>query len=117
MPTPDNFANWLFRQGHQPVQAGRRGRASRHDGGHQDLLGGLWRFDCDQRLQQLQHGQRLHAEIHRLHDHAGDRLDSSKFYTTASTCKIAGSANPVTKLPDVFKAITTSLTKPRLITN
>jgi Flp pilus assembly protein TadG len=43
--------------------------------------------------------------------------DSSKFYTTASTCNIAGSANPVTKLPDVFKAITTTLTKPRLITN
>jgi hypothetical protein len=43
--------------------------------------------------------------------------DSSKFYTTAATCSIAGSANPVAKLPDVFKAITTSLTKPRLITN
>jgi hypothetical protein len=43
--------------------------------------------------------------------------DSSKFYTTNSTCNIAGSANPVTKLPDVFKAITTTLTKPRLITN
>ncbi len=43
--------------------------------------------------------------------------DSSKFYTTSSTCNIAGSANPVTKLPDVFKAITTTLTKPRLIVN
>jgi Flp pilus assembly protein TadG len=43
--------------------------------------------------------------------------DSSKFYTTAATCSIAGSANPVTKLPDVFQAITTTLTKPRLITN
>jgi hypothetical protein len=41
--------------------------------------------------------------------------DSTKFYTTASTCNIAGSANPVTQLPDVFKAITTTLTKPRLI--
>ena len=47
----------------------------------------------------------------------GIASDSSKFYTTASTCNIAGSANPVTKLPDVFKAITTTLTKPRLITN
>ena len=43
--------------------------------------------------------------------------NSSKFYTTSTTCKIAGSANPVTQLPDVFKAITTTLTKPRLITN
>jgi Flp pilus assembly protein TadG len=43
--------------------------------------------------------------------------DSSKFYTTNATCNIAGSANPVTKLPDVFTAITTTLTKPRLITN
>ena len=43
--------------------------------------------------------------------------DSSKFYTTNSTFNIPGSANPVTKLPDVFKAITTTLTKPRLITN
>jgi hypothetical protein len=43
--------------------------------------------------------------------------DSSKFYTTATTCNIAGSANPVTRLPDVFTAITTTLTKPRLLPN
>jgi Flp pilus assembly protein TadG len=47
----------------------------------------------------------------------GIASDSSKFYSTNATCSIAGSANPVTKLPDVFKAITTTLTKPRLITN
>ena len=40
---------------------------------------------------------------------------SSAFYTTSATCKIDGSVNPVTQLPDIFKAITTSLTKPRLI--
>ncbi|SEN78427.1 Flp pilus assembly protein TadG [Rhodospirillales bacterium URHD0017] len=43
--------------------------------------------------------------------------DTGKFYSTNATCSIAGSPNPVTKLPDVFKAITTTLTKPRLITN
>lgn len=43
--------------------------------------------------------------------------DSTTFYTTNSTCNINGSANPVTQLPDIFKAITTSLTKPRLIPN
>jgi Flp pilus assembly protein TadG len=41
--------------------------------------------------------------------------DSSTFYTTSATCKINGSVNPVTQLPDIFKAITISLTKPRLI--
>lgn len=41
--------------------------------------------------------------------------DSTKFYTTSTTCKINGSANPVTQLPDIFKAITTTLTKPRLL--
>jgi len=41
--------------------------------------------------------------------------DSSAFYTTSATCKINGSVNPVTQLPDIFMAITTSLTKPRLI--
>ncbi len=43
--------------------------------------------------------------------------DSTTFYTTNSSCNINGSANPVTQLPDIFKAITTSLTKPRLIPN
>ena len=43
--------------------------------------------------------------------------DSAKFYTTNTNCKIAGSANPVTQLPAIFTAITTTLTKPRLITN
>ena len=43
--------------------------------------------------------------------------DSSKFYTTNSSCKINGSANPVTQLPAIFQAITTTLTKPRLILN
>jgi Flp pilus assembly protein TadG len=43
--------------------------------------------------------------------------DSSKFYTTNTNCKIAGSANPVTQLPAIFQSITTTLTKPRLITN
>ena len=47
----------------------------------------------------------------------GIASDTTKFYTTNATCNVAGSANPVTKLPDVFKAITTTLTKPRLITN
>jgi Flp pilus assembly protein TadG len=43
--------------------------------------------------------------------------DSAKFYTTNTTCKINGSANPVTQLPSIFQAITTTLTKPRLISN
>ena len=70
----DNFATGFSakatNQCKQAVEAG----ASCDGGGHQGLLGGLWRFDGDQRLQQLQHGKRLLAEIHRLHDHAGDRL-------------------------------------------
>jgi Flp pilus assembly protein TadG len=41
--------------------------------------------------------------------------DGTKFYTTSTTCKINGSANPVTQLPDIFKQITTTLTKPRLL--
>ena len=41
--------------------------------------------------------------------------DATKFYTTSTTCKINGSANPVTQLPDIFKAITTTLTRPRLL--
>ena len=43
--------------------------------------------------------------------------DSTKFYTTSTTCKINGSANPVTQLPSIFQAITTTLTKPRLVLN
>ena len=41
--------------------------------------------------------------------------DSTKFFTTNTACKINGSANPPSQLPDLFKAITTSLTKPRLL--
>jgi hypothetical protein len=43
--------------------------------------------------------------------------DSSKFYTTNTNCKINGSANPPSQLPSIFQAITTTLTKPRLISN
>lgn len=43
--------------------------------------------------------------------------DSSTFYTTNANCNINGSANPPTQLPTIFQAITTSLTKPRLIAN
>ena len=43
--------------------------------------------------------------------------DATKFYTTNTGCKINGSANPVTQLPDIFRAITTTLTKPRLLSN
>jgi hypothetical protein len=43
--------------------------------------------------------------------------DSTTFYSTSSTCKITGSTNTVAQLPDVFKAITTTLTKPRLLSN
>jgi hypothetical protein len=41
--------------------------------------------------------------------------DSSKFYSTDTSCKISGSPNVVSQLPTVFKAIGTSLTKPRLV--
>lgn len=43
--------------------------------------------------------------------------DPTTFYTTKSTCNFNGSANPPTQLPVIFQAITTSLTKPRLIAN
>ena len=43
--------------------------------------------------------------------------DSSKFYTTTTTCRMNGSPNPVSQLPGVFQAITTSLTKPRMLVN
>jgi Flp pilus assembly protein TadG len=42
--------------------------------------------------------------------------DPTKFYSSDSSCQIAGSANAVGQLPALFQAITTSLTKPRLLT-
>ena len=41
--------------------------------------------------------------------------DSTRFYSTDATCQITGSANPIASLPDAFRAITTNLTKPRLV--
>lgn len=43
--------------------------------------------------------------------------DSSKFYTTSSGCQLNGSPNPPSKLPSVFEAITSQLTKPRMLVN
>lgn len=43
--------------------------------------------------------------------------DPSKFYTTSSGCQLNGSPNPPSKLPSVFQAITSQLTKPRLLVN
>ena len=43
--------------------------------------------------------------------------DSTKFYSTDSSCQISGSANTISSLPSVFSAISTNLTKPRLILN
>lgn len=43
--------------------------------------------------------------------------DSTRFYSTDSTCQISGSANSISQLPSVFSAISTNLTKPRLILN
>lgn len=43
--------------------------------------------------------------------------DASKFYTTSSGCQLNGSPNPPSKLPSVFQAITSQLTKPRLLVN
>ncbi|MGQ0580670.1 MAG: TadE/TadG family type IV pilus assembly protein [Reyranella sp.] len=43
--------------------------------------------------------------------------DASKFYTTTSTCQLNGSPNPPSQLPSVFQAITSHLTKPRLLVN
>ena len=43
--------------------------------------------------------------------------DSSKFYTTSSGCQLNGSPNPPSKLPSVFQAITSQLTKPRMLVN
>jgi len=41
--------------------------------------------------------------------------DPSKFYSTDPSCKISNSPNIVSQLPSVFQAISTSLTKPRLV--
>jgi Flp pilus assembly protein TadG len=41
--------------------------------------------------------------------------DKTKFYSTDSSCQIAGSANAIASLPSAFQAITTTLTKPRLV--
>lgn len=43
--------------------------------------------------------------------------DPSKFYTTSSGCQLNGSPNSPSKLPSVFQAITSQLTKPRLLVN
>jgi Flp pilus assembly protein TadG len=43
--------------------------------------------------------------------------DKSRFYTTSSTCQMSGAPNAIPSLPDAFKAITTNLTKPRLVVN
>jgi hypothetical protein len=41
--------------------------------------------------------------------------DKTKFYTTSSSCQMTGSPNAVSSLPAAFQAITTTLTKPRLV--
>jgi Flp pilus assembly protein TadG len=41
--------------------------------------------------------------------------DKSRFYTTDSSCQMTGSPNAVASLPSAFQAITTTLTKPRLV--
>ena len=41
--------------------------------------------------------------------------DSTKFYTTDSSCQITGSANTIGSLPSQFQGIAASLTKPRLV--
>jgi hypothetical protein len=41
--------------------------------------------------------------------------DSTKFYSSDSSCRISGSANQISQLPALFQAITTQLTKPRLL--
>ena len=43
--------------------------------------------------------------------------DASTFFSTNSSCRIAGNPNPVTGLPGLFQAITTSLTKARILSN
>lgn len=41
--------------------------------------------------------------------------NSTKFYSTNSSCRITGSANTIGSLPSQFQEIATSLTKPRLV--
>jgi len=41
--------------------------------------------------------------------------DKTRFYTTSSSCQMTGSPNAVASLPSAFQAITTTLTKPRLV--
>ena len=41
--------------------------------------------------------------------------DKTRFYSTSSTCQMNGAPNAIPSLPDTFKAITTNLTKPRLV--
>jgi hypothetical protein len=41
--------------------------------------------------------------------------DSTKFYSTDSSCKITGSPNTIGSLPSQFQGIAASLTKPRLV--
>jgi Flp pilus assembly protein TadG len=41
--------------------------------------------------------------------------DKTRFYSTSSTCQMSGAPNAIPSLPDAFKAITTNLTKPRLV--
>ena len=43
--------------------------------------------------------------------------DSSRFYSTTTACQISGSPNAISGLPGVFSAISTNLTKPRLVLN
>jgi Flp pilus assembly protein TadG len=41
--------------------------------------------------------------------------DKTRFYSTSSTCQMNGAPNAIPSLPGAFKAITTNLTKPRLV--
>jgi hypothetical protein len=43
--------------------------------------------------------------------------DKSRFYTTTTGCQMTGSPNAVASLPTAFGSITTTLTKPRLVTH
>ena len=43
--------------------------------------------------------------------------DAGTFFSTNAACKIADHPNAVSGLPGLFQAITTSLTKPRLLVN
>jgi len=41
--------------------------------------------------------------------------EKTRVYTTSSSCQMTGSPNAVASLPSAFQAITTTLTKPRLV--